>query len=387
MTLKIQVNGVRTRIITPLITFINGEKVRLDKGITFVNGEKVQLWGNTFTELETLQYALTSFSNEQVVYLDNNRLLWHGTVFIPVSGGGPNSVVSQSNTLTLLNIEDTSTQTKVSQTTWGATPIYSPDESSASQYVYYLTDTINNIRNRVVFREQTGDVVVSGTYTVGKSFPVWCVPLSNGKNLWVRKVTEGSRQTGYYDVYYYGYNGTQVGSAMAALSKDIAFDNGDYVIGSNGKKLYKITASALTMIYDAPTYITSKLVDGDNVVFGGKVLGAGTTARIVCCDKDGNLNWEHSFDSDRIIDVVGESDGFYYVVDKPVDSSASDFRVYLRTYSAATGVQGSRVELNYETADGALIYGWKVFPEKTKNGLLWLWYSDSTKTYLCKIYV
>lgn len=382
MTLKIQVNGVRKRIITPLITFINGAKVRLDKGITFVNGEKVQLWGNTFTELETLQYRLTSFSNDQVIYLDNNRLLWHGTVFVPVSGG---SVVSQSDTLTLLNIENTSTQTNVSQTTWGANPIYSPDESSATQYVYYLTN--GTTRNRVVFREQTGDVVVSGTYTIGTTDPIWCVPLSNGKNLWVRSEVHGSRQTGYYNVYYFGYNSTQVGSTIEALSKNIAFDNGDFVIGSNGKKLYKITTSAQTMIYDAPTYITSKLVDGNNIVFGGKVLGAGTTARIVCCDKDGNLNWEHSFDSDRIIDVVGESDGFYYVVDKPVDSGASDFRVYLRTYSAATGVQGSRVELNYETADGALIYGWKVFPEKTKNGLLWLWYSDSTKTYLCKIYV
>ena len=382
MTLKIQVNGVRTRIITPLITFINGEKVRLDKGITFVNGEKVQLWGNTFTELETLQYRLTSFSNDQVLYLDNKRLLWHGTVFIPVSGG---SVVSQSDTLTLLNIEDTSTQTTVTQTTWGANPIYSPDESSATQYVYYLTN--GTTRNRVVFREQTGDMVVSGTYTIGTTSPEWCVPLSNGKNLWVRSEVRGSRQTGYYSVYFFGYNSTQVGSTIEALSKNIAFDNGDYVIGSNGKKLYKITTSAQTMIYDAPTYITSKLVDGDNIVFAGKVLGAGTTARIVCCDKDGNLNWEHSFDSDRIIDVVGESDGFYYVVDKPVDSSASDFRVYLRTYSAATGVQGSRVELNYETAGGALIYDWKVFPEKTKNGLLWLWYSDSTKTYLCKIYV
>lgn len=385
MTLKIQVNGVRKRIITPLVTFINGEKVRLDKGVAFVNGEKVQLWGNTFTELETLQYRLTSFSNDQVLYLDNNRLLWHGTVFIPVSGGGGNAVVSQSDTLTLLNIEDTSTQTKVSQTTWGANPIYSPDESSATQYVYYLTN--GTTRNRVVFREQTGDMVVSGTYTIGTTNTKWCVPLSNGKNLWVRSETRGSRQTGYYSVYFFGYNSTQVGSTIEALSKNIAFDNGDFVVGSNGKKLYKITTSAQTTIYDAPTYITSKLVDGDNIVFAGKVLGAGTTARIVCCDKDGNLNWEHSFDSDRIIDVVGESDGFYYVVDKPVDSSASDFRVYLRTYSAATGVQGSRVELNYETADGALIYGWKVFPEKTKNGLLWLWYSDSTKTYLCKIYV
>ena len=205
MTLKIQVNGVKKRIMTSLVTFVNGSKVHLSSGYTFVNGEKVQLWGNTLTDLTTLGYRFTPFNDEKILYFDDTRLLWFGTGFMrvwvssggnamvrtsttPTGGGGYWTNIQQSNLLTLLDIEDPSTENKISTVTWGTNPVFSPSESSDTEYVYYLQNGAT--RNRVIFNNETDVFGVSATYTISGTSSsdtfYWCVPLDNGDNLWVK---------------------------------------------------------------------------------------------------------------------------------------------------------------------------------------------------------
>ena len=381
MTLKIAINGQNKRLITPLRTFINGQLVRLPKGFTFINGQKVQLWGNTRTEFFYIPYDL-GYDNSNL-YIDDNNFYSHGTALVRASStAGGSADVLRSNCLTTFTITNPSSATKDGYSEWGANPMFSPEESDADTYIYYLTK--GTTRNKVKIAKNDGISVISA-YTIPIGSCSWCVPLENGYNFWGRSYTSGG-----ITYRYIGYNGTNVASVTSSAISSPVWDGGNLVVCSSGYSLYVNSMSGSSQITNH-TYITSKLVDGNYVVVAGynyTPTSTGSATKIAKYNLTNNTTeWEVVFSDDRRPDIIGEGAGKYYVIDKPKDYEVADQDVYLRIYDTDTGEELESVVINYATATGARIIGWNTFPVKCKNGILSMRYFDSGKMYLCKVFV
>lgn len=373
MTLKIHINGTSKKLVTPLRTFVNGNLKRLSKGFTFVNGEKKQLWGNTRTQFFSIPFG-GGFDND-ILYIDDSYMYTYGTTFSNITNTqGGSAVVSKSNCLCIYSISNPSSATRVSWVQWGAYPIFSPSESDSSNYIFYMSSS--NTRNKVLLKNDSTASVVS-TYT-GPSGMNWSVQLANGKNLWTK--TSNS-------VLYLGYNSTTVTSTNVP-TYPIAWDGGDVVVGSMGVVLDKGTISG-TGVISNNTYVTSKVMDGDYVFVAGYKTTSATTATKVARYNVTNaaLEWEVVFQDDRRPDVIGVGSGKYYVVDKPKDFNSSDTNVYLRIYDVDDGTELESTVLDYRTESDAKIIGWKTTPVRAVNGVLPMRWYNSSKMYICKIFV
>ena len=77
MTLKVRINGQMQQITGPgnsPVTFINGAKKKLVKGVTFINGEKKVLWDRAQLKIDEINITFPdSISNAPVpVWINNN---------------------------------------------------------------------------------------------------------------------------------------------------------------------------------------------------------------------------------------------------------------------------------------------------------------------------
>ena len=372
MTLKIHINGTSKKLVTPLRTFVNGNLKRLSKGFTFVNGEKKQLWGNTRTQFFSIPFG-GGFDND-ILYIDDNYMYTYGTTFANITNTqGGSAVVSEKNCLCVYSISNPSSATRVSWVQWGTNPIFSPAESDSDNYIFYITN--GSTRNKVNVNN-TGTPSVVTTYS-GQSGMLWCVPLANGKNLWARRAAS----QGSYD-YYIGYNSTNVLKVYETRTTNPVWDNGNLVVSGTGTIVQASSNSGSNQITNN-TYVTSRMMDGDYVVVAGY-----NTGKIAKYNLANNSTvWEHLVDSDRRVDIIGEGNGHYYVVDKPVDFNATDTNVYLRIYDADDGQELESSIIDYRTESDAKIIGWKTTPVKAVNGVLPMRWYNSSKMYICKIFV
>ena len=396
MTLKIAINGQNKRLITPLRTFINGQLVRLPKGFTFINGQKVQLWGTTRTQFFSIPYDL-GFDNSNL-YIDDNNLYTHGTALIgvtstgttnPTAGGSSTprtgsgsgtTYIARSNCLTTFTITNPSSATKDGYSEWGANPMFSPEESDADTYIYYLAT--GTTRNKVKIAKNNGISVMSA-YTIPVDGVSWCVPSAHGNTFWGR-----SYYTRPLTNYQIGYNGTAIMNVSTLANP--SWDNGNEVVCHSGYTLLVFNMSGRQQLTNT-TYITSKLVDSGSVLVAGynrTPSSTGSATKIAKYNMANNTTeWEVIFTDDRQPDIVGEGGNRYYVIDKPMNYESADQDVYLRIYDKDTGAELEAVVLSYETNTGARIIGWQTFPVKTKNGILSMRYLSGGRLYICKVFV
>lgn len=372
MTLKIHINGNSKKLVTPLRTFINGNLTRLSKGFTFVNGEKVQLWGNTRTQFFSMPFE-GGFDND-ILYIDDNYMYTYGSTLIGASSSsGGSAVVVKNNSLCVYDISNPTNASRISYVQWGLNPIFSPTESDSGNYVYYITNS--NIRNKVNLRD-TGSPAIITTYS-GQSGMLWCVPLLNGKNLWARRVAS----QGSYD-YYIGYNSTNVLKVYETRTPNPIWDNGNLVVSGTGTIVQASSDSGSNAITNN-CYTTSRIMDGNYVVVAGY-----NTVKIAKYNLTNNSTvWEKTFDADRRVDIIGEGNGKYYVVDKPQDFNATDTNVYLRIYDAGDGQELESSILDFRTESDSRIIGWQTTPMKAVNGILAMRWYNANKMYICKVFV
>lgn len=367
MTLKIHINGTSKKLITPLRTFVNGNLTRLSKGFTFVNGERVQLWGNTRTQFFAIPFD-GGWDND-ILFIDDNYLYTYGTTKSSTTG----TFVAKSNSLCVYDISNPSSAQRLSYVQWGLNPVFSPAESDSSNYIYYITN--GSTRNKVNLRDSGTPTVVT-TYS-GQSGMLWCVPLLNGKNLWARRVAS----QGSYD-YYVGYNSTNILNVYETRTTNPVWDNGNLVVSGTGTIIQASSDSGSNQITNN-CVVTSRMMDGNYVIVAGY-----NVVKIAKYNLTNNSTvWEHTFDNDRRVDIIGEGNGNYYVVDKPVDFNATDTNVYLRIYDADDGQELESSVLDFRTESDSRIIEWQTTPVKAINGVLAMRWFNSGKMYICKVFV
>lgn len=130
MTLKVRINGQMQQITGPgnsPVTFINGAKKKLVKGVTFINGEKKVLWDRAQLKIDEINITFPdSVSGAPVpVWINNN------SVYISTNG-------NTAAKLYQFNIENISNPYWVSSIEYGNNPVFDTTADGTTKiYVAY----------------------------------------------------------------------------------------------------------------------------------------------------------------------------------------------------------------------------------------------------------
>ena len=391
MALKTFINGqaktLSARTKTP-VTFNNGSKVVLTKGMTFQNGLPVHLWGFEST-IEFFSFTDTqSNGKDAIIYIGTDKLLTTTKDTYNANTAGTR----------LFNISNLSNISLISGTSWGGGVLYDPVASDATYTVFHLGDNNTKTRNTIKYANGASSIAVDSTFTgTVASTMRWAAKLANS-TLWGSFSGGGRVDWTYYIVN----NNTVVQQETTAnynpIYYPLAFNGSDTVItqGLRGTGLYKVVASGGSN-FGSNVWLDNNLIncmfDGNNIISCG--IGSASNHDIVKIDGSGNTIWyadlpgQNLSTNARIAILVGKSpsDNTYYIIDEPRTTINSDNNVYLRKYNASDGTLEDTFLLDYEDENKNPIKNWTTIPTIAHNGYLGAMYRDSNKVYVLRIYV
>lgn len=315
MGLKVQINGQKVGITAPArppVTFIDGEKVRLTKGVTFIGGEKVTLWGNRGLLMEKIEYPeFTSYGTPQVFYVSQN------VAYIGGRGAGASADYVQK-----LNISNPSAAQQELYVQWGGTITYSADESTDTQSVYYggVRSGTTTKGNKIVVENGVASVLSSASYSLTKGAGA-VVNISG----WLMTETETSRTqvgtTTSTNVYFNGAKKYSVNGASYVMTR---YNNTQALVPS-GVNVRSWTANQNTVLFGRPANVSNLLVDGTSVL----VCDAQGVSLV---NGSGVDVWRYDFAArDTTAFVVGKIRDYYVVYENGqiVALNTTDGQVYI----------------------------------------------------------
>lgn len=322
MTLKVRINGQMRQITGPgnsPVTFINGAKKKLAKGVMFINGVKKVLW-----DTHSLQIWKTNIDD----------IVSNGTLF-NVSNKYA-FLCDDDKNIYKINIENKSAPVLASSSKLGRITLFSPFDSTNSNMVYYaISDNYKaqqiNI-NTADFSLSANNVVIfsSGSRWGNRSGGLigtnnWLGASSANPSLLYTNTTSVG--------VFFSTRASTVGTVWPLLAKR---DATSYLgCGNNG--LSVLTATTIDPRVPDVLY-QDILVDGTN---------------IVCAGSDGFAIFNNNFDritSKSIAEyrhcyLLGKIRDYYYVVEAPRNIQASDKNVYLQIYTTG-GVLFEQINMN-----------------------------------------
>lgn len=375
MTLKVRLGGTGKRILTGLVTFNNGTKVKVNKGYTFVNGEKILLWGDSVT-LMRINVGVSG----DIIWLDDKNLLTNTRNGTYYSGG---VAWYYNGTFDLYNISNPMSTTLVNSNQWGQNPLFSCGESSSNNLVFYAACGLNC--NKVYFNPQNSSAYVNNVVALGNNDVEalqWTAPVTN-HYIWGGAKLVSRSGGSYRQEVYHGYDNTTVNTGRTLSVK---WDNGDFACYAIGTYITKYTTAGSSYVASNNAYGTSWLVDGNYILVGSKASN-NLGVKLIKYNVNGAIEWQKQFDSSRQVDVIGQKGNFYYVMDRPVSASSQDMASYIRIYRASDGQESNVIKKEFTTTNGNILWDWKTFPIKTIGNYLWAWSVVDNQTYVCKIYV
>ena len=153
MALKTFISGqsknlsVRTKM---PVTFNNGTKVVLSKGMTFQNGQPVHLWGYG-NQLEFFSFTDTqSNGKDAIIYIGNDTLLTTTKDTYNANTAGTR----------LFDISNLSNITLISGTSWGGGAIYDPVASDSTYTVFHLASNDTKTRNTIKYTNGSAEMKI-----------------------------------------------------------------------------------------------------------------------------------------------------------------------------------------------------------------------------------
>lgn len=321
MTLKVRINGQMKQITGPgnsPVTFVNGEKKKLAKGVTFVNGEKKVLWDTH--SLQIWKINIDDIGSKGILFNASNKYAF----------------LYSGKNIYKINIENKSAPVLVSSSKLGQITLFSPLDSTNSNMVYYAiaddykAQQINiNTADYSIFANNVVNFT-SGSRWGNRSGGLigtnnWLgASLANPSLLYANTTSVG---------VFFSTGTSTVGTVSPSLAKRDATS----YLGCGNKGLSVLTATAITPRVPDVLY-QDILVDGTN---------------IVCAGSDGFAIFNTNFDkitSKSVAEyrhcyLLGKIRGYYYVVEAPRNVQASDKNVYLQIYTTE-GVLFSQINMN-----------------------------------------
>lgn len=269
MALKTFINGSMvnlTPVGKPPVTFVNGTKKRLVKGVTFINGSKVVLWDTNNLQIDYIDTTLANGATQVMTAFFANK----------------NYVAySYNNTVTRLEALNPASPTVDGQVSMGDVLGFSSVDSDGTTAVYYAKNVASGTTtfNQLNVGVSTGSIVAANSESYSSTWNIralaymgaWLNANGCGNSLTYRYIRVCSGESGLYNYQAV----TTSGSLSGYIPGEPAFTKidsntlvgrlqqygGDTTIG-------EFTTSGYTA-KSAPTNYRDFLTDGNTVACAG----------------------------------------------------------------------------------------------------------------------
>lgn len=373
MVLKVQLDGAKKTLTSPgraPITFINGVKKRLIKGITFVNGQKVVLWDS-----HNMVIDYVSGVGDLLGYIPTAVCAGKEKIMLT----GNDKIVSR------INVANTSSPFIENSVANGLITSYSNIDSKSSNNVVFYGRVPGERPNRSTFAQiqinpVNLDLAVFATYnwTYGATVNGSVAPVQMGSDWWsistyttAAVYLNNNRQ--YTFTQYVSNQVNQINSTMVKVDAThcvgALFKSGDSPV--HGIGIY--TSGGVTPLVSGREY-SSVLVcsDGNYLAAGPSGVGLYTPQGSAILSIDATLGYNYH--------VLGQIRDLYYIVQEPAPSNTPLSGVTLIILTTE-GVVKERTTLNL-TVQGTSAanpnpYGSHigVIPHISKTGFLAFYWS------------
>lgn len=368
MPLKIFKNGIihnLTSTATPLVTFVNGVKKKLPKGVTFINGEKVVLWDANelqITYIKPRDIGLNLY-NSGVGFFANKDLL----------------LCSYRNTIYKIDVSNKANPSLIGSVQFGNVIGYSSVDSVVGESVYYAYNTSGGATfNQLNITNSSGNIVVSNAQNLGNTIGVEKGAYIGGSWLSCGVSTLGST----YIANIYENDTRKYGYSVYAGSGSIS---GGYFAGPLFTKLDASTMVGRLNIYNSTNAVAEYDASGYTVKTGsclymdfltdGNLVACAGTDGFELFERPASGNYVSLEQTPEIANhterLIGKCRGYYYTVSCPYDND-SEKKYYLRVYDS-DGVLFKTVEL---TGLNGMQY-WDIIsvPQLSRTGYLTIYIS------------
>lgn len=373
MTLKVRINGQMQQITGPgnsPVTFINGVKKKLVKGVTFINGEKKVLWSANDLRIDYIPniYNVCGSTALKAVWASNNKVIL-------------SSNQTSDYGIWRVNVENKSAPVLESNVDLGYITCFSPVDSTASNMVYYAIAGTQKAQ-QININPKTAEITASNV--VNLSSTSWGNLTGGliGTNVWLGR-SRGNPSNLYANTTrirtVWQTGGSTMGGPRPIMAKR---DTTSYLMctqNSNGLGLSVLTATDVTQRVQDVLY-EQILVDPEN------------NNNIVCAGKDGFAIYNQNFDNIASVAstsryrnyyLLGKIRDYYYVVSAPISRNETDQSVYLYVYDA-NGTLFTQQTLNLQTQFDAIYSNdlIRTLPNISQTGALaFVFYPNSTGGY------
>lgn len=357
MPLKVQINGKKfnaTRTGISPVTFINGQKKRLSKGVTFINGQKKIVWDVHGLQID---YVALGMDAAYPVYATNDRVV----------------ICTASGYVNRYNISNISAPTLENSVQMGIVCSFSSIDSTDSKVVFYAYNNTSKYCQQINISLDALSITGEKKINWTPSPEIKMCGLINSSYLCQTGITE---LTFYYNnnkSYSYSYN---VGTNVYIQSRFVRFAKlnsttfvGTYVRARQAG-LATYTSSGYTERITDQSY-DSIMIDGENIVCAGDTgfsIYNNSFSRIAHSEFN-KINKKYA--------LVGRIRDFYYVVEYPYGSGAPDKDIILHIFQSNGNIyQSYPLDISapsYIPPENAVTTGHeiiRVLPYVSQNGVL-----------------
>ena len=367
MALKTFINGSMvnlTPVGKPPVTFVNGTKKRLVKGVTFINGSKVVLWDTNNLQIDYIDTTLANGATQVMTAFFANK----------------NYVAySYNNTVTRLETLNPASPTVDGQVSMGDVLGFSSVDSDGTTAVYYAKNAANSTTtfNQLNVGVADGSIVASNSESYSST---WEVRALAYMGVWMNANGCGNQPTSRYVwvrggiTILYNYQAiTTSGSLSGYVTGEPAFTKIDANTLVGRLQLYggdttigEFTTSGYIAKSSAIGY-RDFLTDGNTVACAGDGFGLYTrNTSGLYAEISHTANLSNHFER-----LIGKCRNHYYTVAYP---TATGGAFYLRIWDA-NGALVETVELtdlSYPNAEALSTYYIKLVfvPQVSQTGYL-----------------
>lgn len=353
MTLKVRINGQMKQITGPgnsPVTFINGQKKKLVKGITFINGVKKVLWDTKDIKIDIIDGVYDLFNDTaKVIWASNNKVIL-----------STKSPYGRTLNISRWNIENKSNPIVENTVALGSVVGFSSIDTTSTNMVYYAVSGTQsaqqiNINPKTAEITASNPVSMTGTYwgqtsggLIGNSD--WLGYLSMTNTTWQIRLNST-----FIESFGYGRpSGTTV--------------SGGINIGNMAKRdatsylLHTVSGRVPNINHSLSIVDSTGIIGGVNDANFCDILVDPEYGHIVCCGDDGYVVYDMTFNrinystppnSGRTYRLLGRIGDYYYVLIQNKNSSGGRPHPIINIYNASNGSYADfrTLDLNFTNYD------------------------------------
>lgn len=350
MTLKVRINGQMKQITGPgnsPVTFINGTKKKLVKGVTFINGAKKVLWDAKDVKIDIIDGVYDLFNDTaKVVWASNNKVIL-----------STESPYSRTLNISRWNIENKSNPIVENTVALGSVVGFSSIDTTNTNMVYYAVSGTQsaqqiNINPNTAEITASNPVSMTGTYWGQTSGGL----IGNSDWLGYRSNTNRSWQIRLNSTLIANFGYTVSGTASGGIN-----------IGNMAKRdatsylLHTVSGTLADINHSVSIVDSTGIIGGVNDANFCDILVDPEYDHIVCCGDDGYIVYDMTFkrinyatpSAGRTYRLLGRIRDYYYVLVQNKNSSGGLTHPIINIYNASNArYEDFRIlDLNFNNYD------------------------------------